>query len=138
MAVPVVLGRPASDGASGAAVDPATALERHGFFLRDVAADVGIRFRHRAPELDPRLEPIMPLIAATGASVSVADVDRDGRPDLYATTSVRGGANALYRNRGDGTFEDVSVRMGIAAQKGNGLGATATDVDGDGWLDLYV
>lgn len=47
-------------------------------------------------------------------------------------------ADRLYRNRGDGTFEDVSGRSGIAAQAGAGLGVVAADLDGDRWLDLYV
>jgi enediyne biosynthesis protein E4 len=44
----------------------------------------------------------------------------------------------LFRNRGDGTFEDVAKKSGIAAAAGNGLGAVAVDVNRDGWPDLYV
>lgn len=47
-------------------------------------------------------------------------------------------ADRLLRNRGDGRFEDVSARMGIAGAKGHGLGAVAADFDQDGRLDLYV
>lgn len=47
-------------------------------------------------------------------------------------------ANALYRNRGDGTFEDVSVRMGIAAHKGKGMSVAFLDFDEDGWTDVFV
>ena len=47
-------------------------------------------------------------------------------------------ADRLYRNRRDGTFEDVSARAGIRAQAGAGLGVVALDADDDGWLDLYV
>ncbi len=43
----------------------------------------------------------------------------------------------LYRNRGDGTFEDVSEAIGISAHKGKGLGVIATDINGDGWMDLF-
>ncbi len=44
----------------------------------------------------------------------------------------------LFRNRGDGTFEDVSAVSGIAASAGSSLGVVAADVNGDGWLDIAV
>jgi enediyne biosynthesis protein E4 len=45
---------------------------------------------------------------------------------------------SLFRNRGDGTFEDVSARSGIAAHKGRGMGVAFADYDRDGFLDFYV
>ena len=68
----------------------------------------GIEFVHEAPTLDPKLSHIMPQVASMGAAVAVADVDADGQPDLYVTNSKEGSKNRLYRNRGDGTFEDVA------------------------------
>src|SRR5712692_4792764 len=86
-----------------------TGIEVHepGFALHDVAHEVGIDFVHHRPTLDPTLDNIAPLIAAMGASVSVVDVNNDGWPDLYFTDSRFGAPNALYLNRGDGTFVDV-------------------------------
>ena len=52
--------------------------------------------------------------------------------DFPATTSL------LYRNRGDGTFEDVSEQSGIAAKKGRALGVAFADYDGDGFTDIFV
>ena len=50
-----------------------------------------------------------------------------------------GGKNALYRNRRDGTFEDVSAGAGILKTPGSyGLGVSTLDFDDDGWTDLYV
>ncbi len=46
--------------------------------------------------------------------------------------------NRLYRNLGDGTFLDVAQELGIDDPKGRSLGASFCDLDGDGWLDLYV
>lgn len=47
-------------------------------------------------------------------------------------------ADKLFRNRGDGSFEDVSVASGIGALRGSGLGAVAADLDRDGMPDIYV
>lgn len=46
--------------------------------------------------------------------------------------------NRLYRNRGDGTFEEVAARHGVSNSHGRSFAATFCDLDGDGWLDLYV
>lgn len=46
--------------------------------------------------------------------------------------------NRLYHNRGDGTFEDVAVHSNVENRDGRSLAATFCDLDGDGWLDLYV
>jgi len=62
------------------------------------------------------------------------DYDNDGFPDLYI---VNAGKNILYHNRGNGTFEDVTDKAGVG-DKGTGIGAIWTDVDGDGLLDLFV
>jgi hypothetical protein len=63
---------------------------------------------------------------------------RTGRPDYCGPQSFHGEPDRLFRNRGDGTFEDISARSGILAKYGSGLGVVAADFDGDGWQDLYV
>ena len=77
-----------------------------------------------------------------GAAVSVVDFDRDGLPDLYVTNSKEGSKNRLYRNRGDGTFEDVAERLGVAdlnhAETGVSMGAVWGDYDNDGFEDLFL
>src|SRR5688572_13911695 len=93
----------------------ATADAAHpGFALRDETAAAGIRFVHQRPTFDQKIAGIEPHVAALGASVSVADFDGDGHPDLYFTNSSFGEPNALYRNRGDGTFEEVAARAALA------------------------
>ena len=64
-----------------------------------------------------------------------ADYDNDGWPDLAVTAY---GQVIVYRNRGDGTFEDVSSRAGLAGFEGFWSGASWADYDGDGYADLYI
>ncbi len=117
-------------------------MERYGFCLEEVSKKCGIDFVHQAPTLDPKLDHIMPIVAATGASVSVVDFDRDGLADLYVVNSAVGSKNALYRNKGDGAFEDVAEKLGIAYlnRPGDGvcMGAVWGDFDNDGYEDLLV
>jgi hypothetical protein len=102
-------------------------------------------------------------VAGGGWSVSAGffDFDNDGHLDLFVTRYMEwdtrlsktcGGAwrtycppaefqattNLLYRNRGDGTFENVSMKSGIAAKKGRALGVSFADYDDDGFTDIFV
>ena len=113
---PVVLNRFASPGVTTAALGEGHkgTLSRYGFRLEEVSKSAGIDFVHQSPKLDAKLDHIMPQIASMGASVSVADFDRDGWQDLYTTDSSEGGRNRLYRNQGNGTFANVAEAMGLA------------------------
>lgn len=71
---------------------------------------------------------------AWGMGCSVTDFDNDGLPDLYVTGY---GDNILYRNRGDGTFEDVTARAGVNDPRWS-TGSAWADFNGNGYLDLYV
>ena len=125
--------------AAAAAADPSL---RYGFQLIESAKPAGIHFVHEAPTLDPKLSHIMPQVASMGAAVAVADVDADGHADLYVTNSKEGSKNRLYRNRGDGTFEDVAERFGVAdlnrQETGVSMGAVFGDYDNDGFEDLFL
>jgi hypothetical protein len=66
--------------------------------------------------------------------LAVADVDNDGRPDLYLCNL---GPDVLYLNNGDGTFRDATASAGIESQEWS-CGAAFLDFDNDGKVDLYV
>jgi hypothetical protein len=124
------------------AVRASDAPTEPGFHLTDIAAQAGITFVHHGPTLDPRLDRIAPLVASLGASVSVTDANGDGRPDLYLTNSRFGFSNALYLNRGDGTFVDVAREAGVGdvnrPGEGVAMGAVWGDYDNDGLEDLLI
>jgi hypothetical protein len=61
-----------------------------------------------------------------------------GAPDYCGPRSYPAVPDRLFHNRGDGTFEDTTERSGIGAEFGAALGATVSDFDGDGRVDLYV
>ena len=71
-----------------------------------------------------------------GGGVAVGDLDQNGFPDLYFTANQ--GANALYMNRGNYRFENISREAGVEAAGGWTAGAAFADVNADGLLDIYV
>ncbi len=71
-----------------------------------------------------------------GSGVAVADFDGDGRDDIYLVNQL--GPNALYRNKGDGTFMDVAGEAGVALGDRVCVAATFVDYDNDGYQDLFV
>jgi hypothetical protein len=72
---------------------------------------------------------------AHAKSAAFFDYDRDGHPDLFVGTTGEG--NHLFRNRGDGTFEEVTAAAGIGGGKGYTLSAVPGDFNNDGWPDLF-
>ena len=122
--------------------DTSEGLARYGFSFREASRVSGIAFRHSSPHLDAKLNHIMPSVASMGAAVSVVDFDRDGQADFYVTNSGEGTKNALYRNMGDGTFQDVAAEVGLADLNvpgtGVSMGAVWGDYDNDGFEDLLL
>ncbi|MFP3939240.1 MAG: FG-GAP repeat domain-containing protein [Thermoanaerobaculia bacterium] len=132
--------RTAADPAPSPPPSPAAPL------YDEVTAAAGIRHVHAKPVLDPKLTGVMPWMTALGAAACTADYDRDGRLDLFVTSSRKGEPNFLYRNDGPGpagvaTFTEVAARAGVAAWNDEGgvaMDCLWGDVDDDGWPDLFI
>ena len=126
---------------------PATASSAPTF--TDVTEASGIGFRHENSPTTSKY-----LIETMGGGVALFDYDNDGRLDVFFVNgaaladpmpagaepdkSAPRFANRLYRNKGDGTFDDVTRRAGLAAARGYGMGVAVGDYDNDGSEDLYV
>ena len=75
-----------------------------------------------------------------GLGIAMNDFDRDGWPDVFVANDAV--SQQLFRNRGDGSFEEIAVDKGVAydsdGRSFSGMGADFADYDNDGWPDLFV
>lgn len=93
----------------------------------DVTSAAGLVMQHRDPG------------NLMGAGIAALDYDQDGWTDLFITAGLE--PSRLWRNRGDGTFEDVTLAAGLMRMPvgfDHAMCTTVGDVDGDGWPDLFV
>jgi len=71
-----------------------------------------------------------------GGGVAIGDVNQDSLPDIYFTSNRD--SNRLYINNGDLTFTDITEKAGVSGSKSWTTGASFVDINGDGYLDIYV
>ena len=125
----------------GPTLRPATGPELPALPFTDITAESGIDFVHETGAYGERLLP-----ETMGGGVAFLDYDNDGDQDLLLVNSAAWSwrpqppspaTSALYRNRGDGTFEDVSQTTGMALAL-YGMGVATGDYDGDGFVDVFI
>jgi hypothetical protein len=109
------------------------------YLFSDMTEESGVRFTHFNSASPERLLP-----ETMGSGVAVFDYDNDGWPDIYfangAPLNGRSGqkpVQALWRNLGNGRFEDVTAGSGLDVTF-FAMGAAVGDIENDGWLDLVV
>src|SRR4051812_27585446 len=106
----------------------------HDFTFSDEVEASGISFQHHAVEDANKLYKAVHYDHGTG--LAVADVDGDGLLDIYFVSQL--GGNQLWRNLGNGRFENITEKAGVAVSDRVGVAASFADIDNDGDPDLFV
>ena len=106
----------------------------HDFSFTDALDASGITFRNGI--VDDSAKTYKAAHYDHGTGIAVADVDGDGRLDVYFVNQV--GGNQLARNLGGGRFEDITAAAGVAILGKVSVAASFADIDNDGDQDLYV
>lgn len=96
--------------------------------------ETGVRFANTVTT-DDSLNVQSYVYVYNGAGVAVGDIDNDGLPDIFFAGNMV--SSRLYRNKGGMRFEDITERAGVTTKRW-ATGATTVDINGDGYLDIYV
>jgi hypothetical protein len=100
------------------------------------ASETGINFSNNL-EKRKLFSILYYLYYYNGGGVATGDINNDGLPDIYFTANSKG-HNKLYLNKGNFRFEDITDKAGVAGSSDWCSGVTMADVNGDGFLDIYV
>ena len=106
----------------------------HDFRFTDRLAESGITFKHGI--VADAGKTYKAVHYDHGNGLAVADVDADGRLDVYLVNQV--GGNQLWRNLGGGRFENITAAAGVAVPDKVSVSGSFADIDNDGDADLYV
>jgi enediyne biosynthesis protein E4 len=105
-------------------------------FINLPSSKTNISFTNNLPERE-KLNILYYLYYYNGGGVATGDINNDGLPDIYFTANTKGN-NKLYLNKGNFQFEDITDKAGVAGTSDWCSGVTMADINGDGYLDIYV
>ncbi len=111
------------------------AKKKDTLFLKLNASETGIDFINSNVDTDS-LSIIDYLYYYNGAGVAIGDINNDGLPDIYFAANT--GGNKLYLNKGNLKFEDITKAAGAQGAADWTTGVSMADVNGDGYLDIYI
>ena len=109
--------------------------DNKSYLFRECATDVGITWRMNLLP-NEQWDTFRMNLYDHGSGVAIGDYDGDGKDDIYFCNQL--GKNALYRNKGDGTFEDVTDKTGVALGDRVCVAAVFVDYDNSGNQSLFV
>ncbi|MEJ0030385.1 MAG: VCBS repeat-containing protein [Bacteroidota bacterium] len=100
------------------------------------SSGTGIEFVNKLEPISGKLSIVDYLYYYNGAGVAAGDINNDGLTDLFFVSNA--GSNKMYLNKGDFKFEDITDKAGLKSFAEWKTGVTMSDVNGDGFLDIYV
>ena len=109
---------------------------KQSLFIEKNTVQTGINFTNNVVENDS-FNLFTYQYIFNGAGVAVGDIDNDGLEDIFFVGN-RQGCNKLYKNKGSFHFDDVTNSAGLQGKSQWCTGVTMVDINGDGWLDIYV
>ncbi len=111
------------------------AVKQTTLFTELPPAETGVHFENRL-QFDNNFNIYTYRNFYNGGGVACGDINNDGLIDLYFTSNLD--SNKLYLNKGNFRFEDITHKAGVSGKRFWSTGVTMADVNGDGWLDIYV
>lgn len=109
---------------------------KNTLFTKLPASETHLNFNNQLPNKE-RFNILYYLYYYNGGGVATGDINNDGLTDIYFTANQKG-KNKLYLNKGNLQFEDITEKAAVAGTADWSSGVTMADVNGDGFLDIYV
>ena len=122
-------------GCSNNNEDTATQTNSNNLFIKLPAEQTGVSFVNEI-ENQKNFNIFKYRNFYNGGGVAIGDVNNDSLPDIFFTANMK--KNRLYINKGDFKFEDITDSAGVGGNKPWSTGVVMVDINGDGFLDIYV